>query len=92
MEETPATQYISSDGNPIYHIARNESMSFCGLALYSKRDQRRRRDDLRLSAEKPTKQFQSLCSKCQRRIKGLPEPKRPDPGLLSPSRLIVIVP
>jgi hypothetical protein len=75
MEETPVTQYIFSADNPIYHLARNESLSLCGLWLSTNPEHGKRRDDRRLSAEKPTRQFTALCSECDRKAKGLPKPE-----------------
>ena len=74
-------------------LARNESLSFCGYVWsLTKTEQRRRRDDWNVAAEKPTRQFTALCSTCDRKDKGLPEPERPSLGLLSRSSLIEIVP
>ena len=67
MQEAPATQYIFSDENPVYHIAWNESLSLCGLWLSTNPEHRKRRDDRRLSAEKPKRQFTVLCSECDRK-------------------------
>jgi hypothetical protein len=75
MQEAPATQYIFSDDNPIYHLALNENLSLCGLWLSTNREHRKRKDDRRLSPEKPTREFTALCSECDRKSKGLPKPK-----------------
>jgi hypothetical protein len=83
MEETPAKQYIFSPDNPIYHIARSDLVSLCGLWLNTNPEHRKRRDDRRLSLEKPDRQFTALCSKCQRKATGAPEPKRPSLELIS---------
>jgi len=91
METIPATQgYIFSPDNPIYHLARSESLTHCGLWLHGKPEERRRRDDLRLVPDKPTRQFTALCSTCQRKATGAPEPKRPSLELLSLRGLIDI--
>jgi hypothetical protein len=92
MEETPAKQYIFAPAVPIYHLALNDYLSLCGLWLSINPEHRKRRDDRRLSAEKPAGQFVALCSTCERKATGLPEPKRPSPELLTPQSLIVIVP
>ena len=85
MEEAPATQgYIFSPDNPVYHLALNDRLSLCGLWLHGASDQRRRKDDRRLSSEKPTGQFVALCSMCERIVSGKPEPQKPSPELLSP--------
>jgi hypothetical protein len=75
MQEVPAKQYIFSADNPIYHLARNESLSLCGLWLSTNPEHRKRRDDRRLSAEKPTREFTALCSECDRKATGAPESK-----------------
>ncbi len=91
METTPATQgYIFSPANPVYHLALNVRLSLCGLWLHGEPDQRRRRDDRRLTAEKPTGQFIALCSTCERKATGAPEPERPSLELLSGLRFIDI--
>ncbi len=92
MEETPATQYVFAPAVPIYHLALNDRLTLCGLWLHGDPDQRRRRDDRRLSSEKPTRQFMALCSACERIATGAPEPKRPSPELLSRFPLTEIVP
>jgi hypothetical protein len=75
MEEAPAMQYIFAPANPVYHLALTESLSLCGLRLNTDPEHRKRKDDLRLSPEKPTKQFQALCSECDRKAKGLRKPE-----------------
>ena len=92
MEETPATQYIFSDENPVYHLARTGSLSLCGLRLSTDPEHRKRRDDLRLSPGKPAKQFIGLCSECDRKASGKPEPKPVALELLPRFRPNVIVP
>jgi hypothetical protein len=91
MEETPAKQYIFAPAVPIYHLALNDYLSLCVLWLNINPEHRKRRDDRRLSSEKPTGQFVALCSQCERKAAGLPEPKRPGPELLSPRCLTEIV-
>jgi hypothetical protein len=92
MEEGPTRQgFIFSPDNPIYHLAANESLSLCGLWLHGTLEQRRRRDDRRLSAEKPIGQLVALCSRCERLASGTSEPERPAAELLSRSRLVDIV-
>jgi len=44
------------------------------------------------SAEKPTRQFTALCSKCERKSKGAPEPKRPSLEFLPRFSLFEILP
>jgi hypothetical protein len=91
MQEVATTQgYIFSPDNPIYHLARSESLTHCGLWLHGKPEERRRRNDLRLVSEKPTRQLTALCTSCQRKATGAPEPKRPSLELLSPRGLIDI--
>src|SRR5260370_67325 len=58
MQETPATQYIFSDDNPVYHIARTGNLSFCGLMLNTDPEHRKRKDDFRLSSEEPARLFE----------------------------------
>src|SRR5260221_3090382 len=67
--------YIFAPANPIYHMALNDSLTHCGLWLHGKPEERRRRDDLRLSAEKPARQFIRPCSECDRKASGKPKPK-----------------
>jgi hypothetical protein len=91
MEEGPTRQgFIFSPDSPIYHLAANESLSLCGLWLHGEPHQRRRKDDRRLVAEKPSGRFRALCSTCERKATNSPEPKRPAPELLSPHSLIDI--
>jgi len=92
MEETPAKQYIFSPDNPIYHLALNDRLSLCGRWLSTNPEHRKRRDDRRLSAEKPTRQFTALCSTCERRTTGAPDPKRPALELLPRFSMFEIVP
>ena len=83
METTLATQgYIFSPDDLIYHLARNRCMSVCGRSLHGKSEERRRRDDLRLSAEKPIGQFTMLCSECDRHVTGEEKPEPPSPELI----------
>lgn len=84
MEEAPATQYIFSLDNPIYHLARNDRMTLCGLWLSTNLEHRKRKDDRRLSPEKPTRQFTMLCSECDRKVTGATEPEPQSLELLSP--------
>jgi hypothetical protein len=72
MEETHAAQYIFSPENPIYHFARNDRVTLCGLWLHGDPNQRRRKDDRRLVAEKPTGQFVALCSRVIARLMACP--------------------
>ncbi|MDX6405384.1 MAG: hypothetical protein QOH70_2839 [Blastocatellia bacterium] len=92
MEETHATQYIFSPDSQIYHIARSELLSLCGLWLNINPEHRKRRDDRRLSSEKPIGQFTALCSECDRKANGLPEPQRPSLDLLPRFSRFEIVP
>lgn len=92
MEETPATQYIFAPAERIYHLVQSERLTLCGLWVHGDPGQQRRKDDRRLITEKPSERFTAPCSKCERISKGLPEPKGVAPELLSPSRLIVIIP
>jgi hypothetical protein len=84
--------YIVAPADPIYHLARTEISALCGVMVFGKADQQRRKDDRRLVAEKPSSQFTALCSTCKRISTGAPEPKSAPLELLSPSRFIVIVP
>ena len=88
MEETPAKQYIFAPAVPIYHLALNDRLSLCGLWLHGNADERRRRDDRRLATDQPDGQ---LCSACDRKSSGKPEPEKPSLELLSPSRYIDII-
>lgn len=92
MEETPAKQYIFAPANPIYHLAWNDRLTVCGLWLHGRPDQRRRRDDRRLSLDRPTGQFVALCSTCERKTTNSPEPKRPSRELLPRHPLTEIIP
>jgi len=80
--------YIVTPAEPIYHIAQNGRLSLCGLWLHGNADQRRRRHDRRLVSDQPEGQ---LCSECDRKVSGKPEPSKPSPELLSPSRYIDII-
>jgi hypothetical protein len=92
MEETPAKQYIFSPDNPIYHLALNENLSLCGLWLSTNPEHRKRKNDRRLSAGKPTIQFTALCSVCDKKTADKPEPKRPSLELFPRFSPIEIVP
>jgi hypothetical protein len=92
MEEAPAMQYIFAPANPVYHLALTESLSLCGLRLNTDPEHRKRRDDLRLSPEKPTKLFQALCSECDRKASGKTKPKPVGLELLPRFRPEVIIP
>jgi hypothetical protein len=92
MEETHATQYIFSSDSQIYHIAGSDLFSLCGLWLNINPEHRKRRDDRRLSVEKSIRQFTALCSECDRKANGLPEPSRPSPDLIPRFPRFEIVP
>lgn len=93
MEEAPATQeYIWAPAEKVYHLPRNERLTLCGLWVHGEPGQQMRRDDRRLITEKPSERFTAPCSKCQRIATAAPEPKGIAPELLSPSRVIVIIP
>lgn len=92
MEESPATQYIFSAENPVYHLARTRSLTFCGLMLNTDSEHRKRKDDLRLSPEKPARQFTGLCSECDRKASSKPKPKPVALELLPRFRPDVIIP
>lgn len=81
--------YIAAPTDPIYHLARTESSALCGVMVFGNADQRRRKDDYRLVPEKPARQFTALCSRCERKATGAPEPD-PPLELLSPLRFIDI--
>ena len=88
-----AYMYVVSPASPIYHLAQGKSLSLCGYVwILTKPEQRRRRDDWNVVAEKPTRQFTALCSTCERKEKGVPEPERPSLGLLHRASLREIVP
>jgi len=80
--------YIAAPADPIYHLARTEGSALCGVMVFGKADQRRRKDDRRFVTEKPTGQFIALCSTCERIKTGSPKPERPSLELLSLSRFI----
>ncbi len=82
--------YIVTPSEGIYHLALNDHLSLCGLWLNTNPEHRKRRDDRRLSETIPDKQFIALCSECDRKATGKPEPTRPSPELLSPFVLIDI--
>jgi len=83
--------YVVTPSEPIYHLAQNNSLTFCGLSLNHNPEHRKRRGDRRLSEEIPDKQFVALCSECDRKATGKPEPKRPSVELLRSRVLIDIV-
>src|SRR5258705_99964 len=76
------------------HLARADcpSLSWCGLSLNSNPEHRKRRGDRRLSETIPDKQFTALCSTCDRKATGKPEPTRPSPELLRSPKLTIVVP
>lgn len=84
--------YIEAPADPIYHLPLSESLTLCGLWVHGNPSQRRRRDDLRLVANKPTGRFRALCSTCERKATGSPEPKRPSLELLPRYSLTEIIP
>jgi hypothetical protein len=84
--------YIITPAEPIYHLALNDRLSLCGLWLHGEPDQRRRKDDRRLSYEKPTGQLVAPCSQCERKVNGAPEPQRPAVELLPRALLVDIIP
>ena len=87
--------YIVTPSEGIYHLVRADcpSLSWCGLSLNHNPEHRKRRDDRRLSETIPDKQFIALCSECDRRATGKPEPERLSSELLlRPPKLILIVP
>lgn len=67
-------------------------MTLCGLWLSTDPEHRKRKDDRRLSLEKPTRQFTALCSECDQIATGTPKRERPSPELLTPPHFPVIVP
>ena len=83
--------YVVTPSESIYHIALSDRLTHCGLWLSTNPEHRKRRDDRQLFETIPDKQFIALCSECDRKATGKPEPKRPSPELLSPSRHIDIV-
>jgi len=84
--------YIVAPADPIYHLARTEISALCGVMVFGKPDQRRRKDDRRLVSEKPTGQFIALCSTCERKATGSPKPQSPSLELLRPPKFPIIVP
>jgi hypothetical protein len=73
METTPATQaFIFAPADPIYHLAEGEHLTACGRFIIYTSRQQRRRDDYRLSAEKPVERFTALCSECSHLAYGTP--------------------
>jgi hypothetical protein len=77
METTPATQaFIFAPADPIYHLAKGEYLTVCGRVIIYTPGQQRRRDDYRLSAEKPAEQFTALCSQCSHLAYGTPAIKQ----------------
>ena len=84
--------YVVTPNESIYHIALNDGLTLCGLYLSTNPEHRKRKDDKRLSEEIPAKQFIALCSACNRKATGKPEPERPSVELLRSPKLIVIVP
>jgi ribosomal protein L34E len=75
MEETPATQYLFSRGTPMYHLAKDNSESLCGLEVTRNPEHRRRLHDLQITDKKPERAFDALCGRCYRIVNGLPEPE-----------------
>jgi len=93
MEEAPAKQeYIWAPASPIYHLSRTAGMSLCMSWLVINPEHHKRRDDWRVVTEKPEGRFRALCSQCDRKATGAPEPEPPSLGLLSRSSLTEIVP
>ena len=84
--------YVVTPSESIYHIAQNDLLTLCGLYLNSNPEHRKRRDDRQLSETIPDKQFIALCSECDRKATGKPEPTRPSLELLRSPKLTVIVP
>lgn len=83
--------YVVTPSEPIYHLAENNFLTLCGLSLNHNPEHRNRRDDRRLSEDIPAKQFIALCSECDRKATGKPEPERPSVELLRSTALIDIV-
>ena len=75
MEETPATQYIFSRATPLYHLAKNDTATLCGVWVLTRPDQRRRIDDLQITDERPQREFDALCPHCYRISNDIPEPE-----------------
>jgi hypothetical protein len=73
MQETPATQYLFAPAELMFHLAKNESRAVCGFYA-GEPGPKRRRDDWRLTSEKPERIVDALCPKCQRAVNGEPEP------------------
>lgn len=84
--------YIAAPADPIYHLARTEISALCGVMVFGNADQRRRKDDRRVVAEKPTGQFVALCSTCECKATGSPKSQRPPLELLRPPKFTIIVP
>lgn len=84
--------YIVTPNESIYHIAQSELLTLCGLWLNTNPEHRERKDDRQLSETVPGQQFIALCSDCDRKVTGKPEPMRPSPELLRSPKLIVRVP
>jgi hypothetical protein len=84
--------YIVAPADPIYHLARTENSALCGVMVFGKPEERRRRDDRRLVSEKPTGQFVALCSTCERKATGSPKPQSPPLELLRAPKLTIIIP
>jgi hypothetical protein len=83
--------YIAAPADPIYHLARTDNSALCGVMVFGKPEERRRRDDRRLVSEKPERQFVALCSTCERIANGTPKPQKPSPELVTPSRFLDII-
>ena len=77
MQETPATQYLFAPAELMFHLAKDESHAVCGFYAGEPDHPKRRRDDWRLTSEKPEplSGLDALCPKCRRAIQGEPEPE-----------------
>ena len=75
MEETVDRQYLFAPASIMYHLAENESVAICGFYAGRKSEPKRRRDDWRITNEKPQRAFDALCGACRRKVTGEPEPE-----------------
>jgi hypothetical protein len=76
MKETPTTQYLFAPAELMFHLAENGSHAICGFYA-GESGPKRRRDDWRLTSEKPQRVsgLDALCPKCQRAVDGEVEPE-----------------
>lgn len=74
IETTLTEQYFFAPASIEYHLAKNEVFTLCGDYIDNSRP-KRRRDDWRITNEKPQGRASILCPRCQRTLTGESEPE-----------------